>query len=255
MNPGVLVSALYSKDFGLPILVVGGGPSAPEQLRKLGSRVQDMVIISANAHAWGLGLAPDYTFCKDHLHTETKAPMEGMLRAYNRPIVTTHYWADYRAARWPIQGNSGMHAIGLAALMGGNPIVPIGIDCFQGATYFHSPTSRNVSLGRPPGYWKGRMDRLAGRLDGAVIRPISGPLTATFPKYHPHEELPPSKIPAVFGHYAACPTRYVRAIRSFVLPQDPRAEIPVGKVFPVTDAEQALFIRQGVAVAVGNADC
>lgn len=255
LNPGVLVSALYRKHFGKPILVIGGGPSAPEQLHRLGSRVADMLVISANGHAWSLGLRPDYTFCKDHLHTETQQPMEVMLRAHDQPIVAWHYWADYRAAKWPIQGNSGMHAIALAALMGGSPIVPIGIDCFQGATYFHSPNVSNVSLGRPPGYWKSRMERLAGRLEGATIRPISGPLAAVFPKYHPHETLPDTRIPRIFDPYDGMATHYVRALKPFVLAQDPRAPVPVGRVFPVTGVEAALFTRQGVAVAVGNTDC
>jgi hypothetical protein len=255
LNPGVLVAELYGKHRGIPILVVGGGPSAPDELAAIGrERVKAMIVISANSHAWQLGLRPDYTFCKDHLHTETKQPMEVLVRAGGAPVVSMQYWADYRCARWPIQGNSGQHAIALAAMMGGAPIIPIGIDCFQGATYFHTPNVRNVSLGRPAGYWKSRMQRLEGRLIGAMIRPVSGPLGDVFPRYKPFEDVKAS-IPTIFDLYADCPTMYVKATRRFVLPQDPRAEIPPGFVMPVTPLEHALFTRQGVAVSVGRQDC
>lgn len=254
MNPGVLVSELYAKHIGRPILVVGGGPSAPAQAEKIVKRFSDMIVISANGHAWKLGLRPDYTFCKDHIHTELKVPMEGMLRGLDSPIVTMHYWADYRAAKWPIQGNSGQHAIALAALMGGKPIIPIGIDCFQGDTYFHTPKSSNISLGRPEGYWKSRMERLAGRLEGAVVRTV-GPMLGPFPRFRPDEELPRPKVPHVFAAYEDCPTHYIRAVHRFVMPQDPRSEVPVGRILPVTAGERDLFVRQGVAVGVESRNC
>jgi hypothetical protein len=222
LNPGVLVAELYGKHKGKPILVVGGGPSAPDEARALGSRIDNMVVISANTHAWHLGLRPDYTFCKDHVHTELKTPMEVLVRAGNAPVVTGQYWGDYRCARWPIQGNSGQHAIALAALMGGAPIVPIGIDCFQ------------------------------GRLEGAAVRPVGGILGGAFPLYRPYEEFARVTIPSIFDSYVDCPTEYVRAVRRFVLLQDPRAEIPVGFVLPATPLEAALFIRQGVAVSVSG---
>jgi hypothetical protein len=253
LNPGVLVAELYGKHRGIPILVVGGGPSAPDELAAIGrERVKAMIVISANSHAWQLGLRPDYTFCKDHLHTETKQPMEVLVRAGGAPVVSMQYWADYRCARWPIQGNSGQHAIALAALMGGAPIVPIGIDCFQGETYFHTPNIPNVSLGRSSSYWKSRFTRLQGRLEGAAVRPVGGILGGAFPLYRPYEEFARVTIPSIFDSYVDCPTEYVRAVRRFVLPQDPRAEIPVGFVLPATPLEAALFIRQGVAVSVSG---
>jgi hypothetical protein len=246
-----LVAELYGRHKGKPILVVGGGPSAPDEFRALGSRAKEMIVISANSHAWTLGLRPDYTFCKDHIHTELKVPMEALVRR-GAPVVTGQFWADYRCARWPIQGNSGQHAIALAALMGGAPIVPIGIDCFQGETYFHTPNTPNVSLGRSRDYWKSRFTRLHGRLDGAAVRPVGGLLGNVFPLYKPYEEFAHVKIPSIFDSYVDCPTVYIRAVRRFVQPQDPRAEIPVDFVLPVTPLEAALFIRQGVAVSVSG---
>jgi hypothetical protein len=145
-----------------------------------------------------------------------------------------------------------MMAVGLAALMGGAPIIPIGIDCFQGGTYFHSAKCKNVSLGRSASYWKSRIQRLEGRLQGAVVRPVDGPMADVFPRYRPFEDLPRAVIPTIFDSYLDCPTLYVRAVHRFVQPQDPRAEIPVGWVLPVTSLEHALFTRQGVAVGVSG---
>lgn len=209
-----------------------------------------MTVISANAHAWKLGLRPDYVFCKDHVHTETGEMMEAVVRAGGVPVVTQHYWADYRAAAWPIQGNSGMMALALAALMGAAPIIPVGFDCFQGQTYFHAPNRRNVSLGRPPGHWKSRFERLAGRLDGAAIRPISGPLLGVFRRFHPDETIAPPEIPKALRVYEDMPTQYLRAKRRFVMQHDARVEVPIGCVFPASGKEVELYERGGVAERV-----
>lgn len=250
MRPGVLASELYNRHSGVPALVVGGGPSAPLHLEALGKkRLERMIVVSANGHAWALRLRPDYIFCKDHIHTELNQPMELLLRAGGVPIASSQYWADYRTAQWPIQGNSGMQAIAFAAMMGCAPIVPIGFDCFQGQTYFHGAQPRNVSLGRPPGYWKSRFDRLARKLDGAMVRPLEGPLAQSFPRFKPYEDAV-WRIPDCLKHYADLKTRHVRAKKRFVLPHDPRAEIPVGHILPVTEGEAARFALNGVAEPV-----
>lgn len=211
-----------------------------------------MLVISANGHAWAAGIRPDYIFCKDHRHTETGELMELLVRFDGVPVVTQHHWADYRAAGWPVQGNSGMMALALAALMGCAPIIPVGFDCFLGPTYFHAPAQRNVSLGRPPGYWKSRIERLKGRLEGAAIRPISGPLLQAFKRYHPGETIAPPEAPRVFDPYRGVETTYVRAVKRFVMQHDARVEVPVGYVFPAMPKEAAAYVRGGVAVDVGR---
>src|SRR5574343_701570 len=74
-----LVSDLYRRHQDRLAIVVGGGPSAPEQLEKIGG-LSSPIVISANGHANKLGLVTDYVVCKDHTHTETKALMEPQLR-------------------------------------------------------------------------------------------------------------------------------------------------------------------------------
>lgn len=197
-----LAATLYGKYLGRPIVVVGGGPSVPSQWAALPDFVKvDAVLIFANAHGFHLGLKPDYIVCKDETHTETKQPMEPQLRAHgDYPIVARYAWADYRLDRWLVQGNSGQMAIALAAMMGGKPIIPIGIDCFQKGVYFHAPEGKNVSQGRHDGVWRSSMTRLMRRLEGAVIRAPGPPLSLTFRRYDPNEVLPEPAIPTVFGN-------------------------------------------------------
>ncbi len=252
LNPGVLVSELYERHAGSLIIVVGGGPSAPQQLELLRGHLEDAIIVSANYHAWGLGLTPHYTFCKDHEHTEMKVPMEGIVRRNGVPVVTRHYWGDYRAAHWPVAGNSGMMAIALAVMMGGTPVVPIGIDCFQDSTYYHSPRAKNVSLGRGLAYWHVRLNRLRVRLDGGLIRVLGGPMGTVFPPFRPHLMLPPRSMPPQLRAYADMPTYHVRTLRAFQTPFDARVEIPAGIVLPVDLSEYRRFTRLGLAEPVGD---
>jgi hypothetical protein len=195
---------LYAKHLGQPIIVVGGGPSAPSQLAAVLATLDgDPVYIFANDHGFKLGLTPDYIMCKDEHHSETKQRMEPILRAYGAyPIVARHEWADIVMRDWKTQGNGGQMGIGLAALMGGKPIIPVGFDCYQAeGTYFHDKTTPNVSGGRKHGHWQGSMSRLRFRLEGAVIRAPAGFMRSVFYAYDPREELPEPVIPAVFEPY------------------------------------------------------
>ena len=187
---------LHRKAFGRPIVVFGGGPSAPEWWTRL--KHLDPLVIAANGHSAKLGVQPDYIVCKDDRHSETKEPMEPALRLIGAPILSPHVWADYRMEKWPTQGNSGQLAIAVAAFMGGCPILPIGMDCYQNGGYFHDLAARTVSHGRLESLWSSGITRLMRRLDGAVIRAVNRPLSATFRRYDPDEVLPEPKIPVVF---------------------------------------------------------
>ncbi len=250
MTDATLVSALYGAHTGRQILVVGGGPSAPSQLRQLS--LDNLIVISANAHAFKLGLTPDYIVCKDHQHTETKQFMEPALRPYGVPIVTRNHWGDFRIPHWPAQGNSGAMAIGLAALMGASLIVPIGMDGYQAGTYFHDLDAPNVSAGRPSGHWKSRFDRLRARLDGAVIRPVDGLMLQTFPAYKPGALLPKARIPFAFEMYKDMKAYHVAALPNCRELFDPRVEIPLGFVFPASADEARKLFNANRAVIPGD---
>ncbi len=241
---GRLASDLYARHLRRPAVVIGGGPSAPRLLELLRPIHRDMVVISANAHAWRLGLNADYIVCKDNVHTETKQFMEPLLRGYEAPIIARHYWADYRLPQWPIQGNSGQMALGVAALMGCSPIFPIGFDCYQTGTYFHDLTAKNVSRGIRDSQWRTRYQRLAAKLVTADIRLLEpSPLTAAFPLYDPHAAPRDWCIPPVLAPYRTMQTYYGRARHPFPMKHEAGVEVPTGYVFPMDADELAFYTR------------
>jgi hypothetical protein len=240
-----LIFSLLGAHVGRPAVVIGGGPSAPRQWDKAAANLDNPVLISANGHAFKLGTGADYIFCKDHRSTETKELMEPALREFDVPIVSRYYWADFRVVRWPVTGNSGMMAIGLAAMMGCCPIVPIGFDAYQNGTYFHNLTVTNVSLGRPEGHWRSRYQRLRDTLSGANVRAIDGPLEWVFPRFNPLEQYPRYEPVPVFERFRGMGSYAVRFLRSVLDPYDRRAEIPAGAIMAVTIDEQRSFLRTG----------
>jgi hypothetical protein len=244
---------LYLKHVGRPAIIVGGGPSAPSQLASLPRPVvEQAVIVSANGHAPKLGLRPDYVFCKDHTHTETRESMEALLRPIGAPIVSRQYWADFRAPQWPIQGNSGQMALALGVLLGCAPVIGIGFDCYQNGTYFHNLDVQNVSAGRRPGYWASRFSRLALRLNPSHIRALDGPLTHAFKHYDPSETFVGTAIPPVLRIYADLRIHTVVAKREFGLRCDARATIPVGRVMALSAFELDYHLRVGDVAVVDN---
>jgi hypothetical protein len=242
-----LVSDLYGRHRGRPILIIGGGPSTPASFEKIRGD-HDWLIIGANAHAYKLGLTPTYVFCKDDVSTETKLPMEPTVRRPGVEVIGRHFWCDYRCQRWPITGNSGQMAIAVAALMGGCPIVPLGLDGFQNDTvYFHSEQpEKNVSLGRPIGYWEARHNKMAGNLQGAVIRSPGGPTARAWPKYRASESYPKPVIPLIFARYQGVKTHTVLTKRIRKPLQFGHVTIPSHATIIVDDQEKAALSKMGL---------
>lgn len=190
-----LVSALLDRWAGQPILVIGGGPSAKKDLNRL--EITPSCVISANEHgAYQSRFLVDLVVNCDKRHCMLQVPMEGVLRKAlpNAAIVNRHSWADFRLADWRMQGNSGLTAIAVAAVLGGHPVIVTGIDMFHGGrVYFHDKGAK-PSKARTvrPGVVrrdKSRLTPLKQFCAGAHIRPMSGPLTEYFPTYDPSEKL------------------------------------------------------------------
>lgn len=210
------------------------------------------VIISANGHAPKLGLQPDYVFCKDHAHTETRESMQALLRPLGVPIVSRQYWADYRAPMWPIQGNSGQMALGLGVLLGCAPVIVIGFDCYQNGTYFHDPDAKNVSHGRLASHWQLRYNRLADKLAASSIRFVDRAFIRAFPSYDPAETFGPPHIPPALQQYRDLKVYTARALRDFGLRFDPRATVPAGTVFAISAFEAGHHLREREIELVDN---
>lgn len=248
-----LASDLYGRRVGRPAVVIGGGPSAPDQYRRVISAGYNPVVISANGHAAKLGVRPDFIVCKDHVHTETKELMEPQLRALGVPIVARHYWADYRLPSWPIQGNSGIMALGFAAMMGCAPIFPVGFDCYANGTYFHAPDAPNISVGLRESHWRNRYQRLRAKLVTADIRLLDpSPLAAGFPLHSAHAEPKQWRIPPAFDGYADVRTSYVRSKKKAPMKQNIGVIVPPGYTFPVDDEELRYYLHGDYADLVDN---
>lgn len=237
-------------------MVIGGGPSALTDLDQVPGW-QSMLQISANGHGFKVpGATPTYIFTKDNAECPPRPRkrdagpfplMEPQMRVFGVPIISLQYWGDYRCLDWPFQGNSGQHALAVAALMGSTPVIGVGFDCFQGPTYFHS-NADNVSKGKKIGYWQERYRRYAQRFRGGqYIRGVSGLLVEVFGRYNPAETFAGDGIPVVMRRYAAMPTVRVRTLRSF---QDPgkATEIPAGYVMASSRGEAARLSALGLAV-------
>jgi hypothetical protein len=188
-----LLSALFDRWHGQPILVLGGGPSARKDLARL--EITPACVISANEHgAHQDRFKVDLVVNCDKRHCMLQRPMEEILRAAlpDAAIVNRHSWADYRLGDWRFSGNSGLTAIAVAAALGGNPVIVTGIDMFHGGRlYFHDKgakpskqkTVRPAVIRRD----KTKLTPLKQFCAGQAVRPMSGPLVEFFQKYDPAE--------------------------------------------------------------------
>lgn len=195
-----LISTLFHRWYGQPILVIGGGPSVTKDLSEKRLPITPACVISANDHALKqTRFKVDLLVNCDKVHCLLHQPMEKVLRPHGVPIVNRHSWADYRLCDWVFAGNSGMTAIAVAAALGGNPVIVTGIDMWKGGrTYFHDAPGVRPEKGRRIRGAVSRRDKekirpLKAFCAGANIRPISGPLTEWFPQYDPAEVLKPAR--------------------------------------------------------------
>lgn len=249
-----LIAKLYNSQAGKPILVIGGGPSVPRDLPQIPGW-QDMYTISANGHAFKIeGAKPSLIVCKDHyiklplrMRKKEKTYMEPILRQYGVPIASRQHWADYRIAEWRAHGgNSGMLSIAVAVCLGGWPVIVVGIDGFQGATYFHDEKVENVSQGHPMDYWVRRLTSFRTPLARSIVRAVSGPVARVFGTFKPDEVYPPFKPCEAFTHYAQMPTYLARTRKAFQDPGDRETTIPKDYVFPVSSQEYEKYQRLGM---------
>lgn len=220
--PQRLVSALFDRWAGQPILVIGGGPSVLRDLPKLD--IMPACVISANAHGFKQDrFKVDLIVNLDKMHCILKIPMEKHLRPFATPIVNRHSWADYRLPEWTMAGNSGMAAVAVAAALGGHPVIVTGIDMFQGGRlYFHELSKPPKLRSKGPHVIASRRDKL--RLlplrefcKGAHVRPMSGPMCDYWPTYTPGETLKPAAGIAYTAKLRAKKEITVKAVRSFKL--------------------------------------
>lgn len=234
-----LITDLVDKYDG-PILVIGGGPSVPSDFEKLPADFKPACVLSANNHGFKQDrFKVDYIVCCDNLHSETKQRCQEWLSPYGVPIITRHWWGDYRTPKFRMLGNSGQTAIAVGVMLGGHPVIATGMDCWQGKTYFHDPDVKVACTGRSLGavakQLRGVKDWIG---DPNVVRVVSGPMIPMFKRWTCGENV--SKLRQL--PYAASlvdgSTYTVRATKTISYEL---ATVPAGAQFPVSKEEAAYF--------------
>jgi hypothetical protein len=190
-----LLSDLVGPFNGRPILVIGGGPSTAINLKHIPADYPACVI-SANGHGFKQDkFKVDFIVNVDFTYASTRTPMQEYLAQFGKPTINRWSWADYRIPEWTFNGDSGLTAIAVAVMLGGHPVVPLGMDRYTGPKrYFWEPEPE-----------KGWDRRKAPNIDNvrehtrqcvhfchaAQVRMFDGPMRAYWPVFnHPVEELP-----------------------------------------------------------------
>lgn len=193
------ITELLYRHFDKPALIIGGGPSVPIDVTMLPSDYFG-VVLSANEHGFKQrSFRPDYIVNVDKRHSVTQEYMRTRLAQYGTPTINCHSWADYRLPDWKWAVNSGITAIAAAIVMGCNPIVATGIDCWQtNKLYFHSaadPGARSPAQKFRP-YFMEQLAHFVRFREGcyANVRALCGPIKDRFGAFHPDEHTPVSEL-------------------------------------------------------------
>lgn len=240
---------------GRPILVIGGGPSAPADLRKLTANgFEPACVLSANAHGFYQDFyKPTYSVCADKIHCELKISMREHLEPHGAPILAKHGFADVRLPDWTFSGNTGLTCVAIAVALGGRPVVTVGLDCWQtGRRYFHGadgkvpvdwdqkfgPNGRKQLRRGPQLAMKASrrfkdLERFVGPID--QIRPMSGKLLEQWPMYNPLESLLEATDNVYANHVRHLDIRMVRVNQSFMFSQ--RDIVQAGSILALSKGE------------------
>jgi hypothetical protein len=176
---------IQNKHKGQPAVILGGGPSLPEDLKRVPS---EAVLFAVNDHAFHIGIRPDYMVTMDDPSIkpalyELATKPAGYLRV-NELLQYTDI--DMRGVDRP-DARSGIFAAWLAIFLGCRPILLTGMDLYQGAVkYCHN---RDEFMGHKYIFdepmethlrdWR-KLQRYWGH---QYIRAVSGPLVEIFGKY------------------------------------------------------------------------
>jgi hypothetical protein len=180
----MLISALNGKHKGQSCVVMCGGVSLPESIKGLEADVW----ISANQHGAMLRKV-DYIVYTDVVHQVTKEPMAPMLRKYGVPLISKRFDSDYRIPEFPFNGNSGMQAVVIACMLECDPIIVVGMDFYQGGTYFHDVNAISSGVSRSDDSTEERIKNLVTATQGYNVRRI-GCERLPYPLYDKSEQYP-----------------------------------------------------------------
>lgn len=112
---------------GQPAIVICGGPSAPDQVESIRSKLEDPVLISVNEHGCKLTEC-HYSVSLDNIGHK--------MADCDTTKISPYKWADVKLTGYWNSSNSGRTACWVAWRMGCTPIVIAGADLYQGGTYW-----------------------------------------------------------------------------------------------------------------------
>jgi hypothetical protein len=237
---------LVPRYYGKPILVICGGPSVSANLERV-PLDWPACVISANQHGYKqTRFKVDYVVSCDWFFGSSRTRMDEALKEHNPVHVNRWSWADYRIPRWDFNGDSGLAAVCVAVLLGGHPVLVLGLDRWCSAEKYF--------WGESPPDWKRRTLPNSDNVEvstaytvefckQAQIRVFDGPMRRYW-KTSVDAPLPPfvSK-----QHAALLPGKpYVMLRPVFFHPQDRVDE----SVFLLTEPEARPFLLQKAVQAL-----
>lgn len=195
-KPPVLIGELAGSHPG-PIIVVGGGPSAPASLAALSRLgIRPSAVLSANEHGFKQSTFPvTHSVCCDPTHGVTGDRMDNLLKRHGVPLITPCWFGDARLPDWDLACNTGLTAIVVALVLGARPVIPVGIDFYRlddpaAATYFHSAGAHSNSLTKTADNFRKQITALERRIGRhAPVRPMAGRLLERWPAFDPDEDV------------------------------------------------------------------
>lgn len=191
-----LFSALCDGRYaGRPILVIGGGPSAKADLLKI-PLDYPACVISANEHGFKQDrFKVDFIVSVDWLYGGSKIPMSDFLRQFGTPTINRWSWAHYRIPEFSFCGDSGLTAIVVATMLGGHPVIPLGMDRYLGDRRYFWQDVPEHGWGNRRAH--GNVDHIRQTTEQCVdftrdsqVRMFDGPMRAYWPALDMLEHLP-----------------------------------------------------------------
>lgn len=185
--PEILLSTLRDKYAGRPAAVLGGGPSLPDDLRRV---PLDAVLIAVNYHAYYhtpvvFGRDPDFMVYNDV--PSTNPLMERAVRDHRTVHVSPEPTSDviFDVDVWTGHFSSNT-AAWFALWLGCNPVILCGMDCYQGPVKHCSPSTYHSPMFDMPldFYTRPWIEEGRNRLPHVErVRVASGPLVKIFGAY------------------------------------------------------------------------
>lgn len=191
-----LISELVGPYCGKPILVICGGASVARTLDLI-PQDYPACVISANEHGFKQDrFKVDFIVNVDLTFGQTREKMQDRLRKYDTPIINRWSWAHYRIPEWNFNGDSGLTAVAVAVILGGHPVVVLGLDRSTGdRRYFWETTAEPgwTTRRRQPNIQQIRTDtqRCVDFCRDSYIRVLEGPMLAYWPSFDATEKISP----------------------------------------------------------------